>query len=86
MSKISATDFIKKFNPNNTSGTVKSSLDMLQNLKKSKGLIPAFQAVGPEHLLGVLQDVMKRIKQEEKEAIEEVEKIVTKVQEAIKNV
>ena len=86
MSKISATDFIKKFNPENISGTVKPSLDMLQNLKKSNGLVSAFQAVGHDNLLKTLQDILGRIKQDEKDALVQVHGLITKVQDSLKNV
>lgn len=84
MSKISATEFIKKYNPQNISGTVKESLGMLQNLKNSKGLVSAFNALGHNQLLDTVKDILKRIKDDKKDdqdKAKEIEALAKKIQD-----
>lgn len=57
----SATEFIKKYNPQNVSGAIPSALDMVLNLKKVKGKMnPKMQSsVGPPQLMQALTFIQK---------------------------
>lgn len=84
MSKISATDFIKNHNPENISGTVKDSLTMLQNLKKSNGLVSAFDALGHNELLNTIKDFVGRLKAEEEHLKQQAQQVITQIEKIIK--
>lgn len=59
MSKRDATGTIKKLNPENKSGTIKEALNLIQNLKKVKGMMnPKMpDAVGASNLAAAMQQV-----------------------------
>lgn len=61
MSRKNATDFIKKRNPKNISGTVKKALDMIQELQKIKGMMnPTMpESVGASNLAEAMAQVAK---------------------------
>lgn len=89
MSKISATDFIKQYNPSNISGTVKPSLDMFQSLKGTDGLVSTFQAVGGGNLMSLLtmmQDKKKKEKQPNDPELLNLQNQITQLENLLKNV
>lgn len=86
MSKISATDFIKMHNPENISGTVKDSLTMLQNLKKSNGLVSVFDALGHNEIINTLKDFVGRLKAEEDHIKQQVQQVIQQVQQQAQQV
>lgn len=60
--KQSATDFIKKHNPQNKSGTVPQALELIQNLREipKLNLNPKMiDAVGPKPLMQLLQFIQQ---------------------------
>jgi hypothetical protein len=61
MSRKNATAYIKKLNPKNKSGAIKEALNLLENLKKVKGMmnpnVPS--AVGASNLQNAISQVAK---------------------------
>jgi len=55
--KDSANEFIKKVNPQNVSGVVKSALDLISNLKQSQGNPTMVDAVGASPLASMMSQV-----------------------------
>lgn len=62
MSRKSATETIKKLNPQNISGTVPQALDLIKSLKEVKGNPKMIEAVGIKNLQGMLKHLMELFK------------------------
>ena len=77
MTKKSATEYIKKVNPKNVSGTIPQALDLIENLKKvKKDMNPRMvSAVGGSQLMGMLKHINSLFKKKKKP--------VTVIQEAL---